>query len=89
MEITWTDTLGASNNKWSYYNQALDINHEAHVESVENGTHTITIGNQAGCTVGSISVAGTRLPNSGPQSVSVWVDPNWAGDTIFVDVSCQ
>jgi len=89
MEITWTDTLGASNNKWSYENLALDIHHEAHVESVENGTHTITIGNQPGCTVGSISVAGSVLPNSGPQSVSVWVDPNWLGDTIFVDVSCQ
>ena len=87
--ITWTDTLGASNTKWSYENLALDIHHEAHVESVENGTHTISIGNQAGCTVGSISVAGTVLPQSGPQSVSVWVDPNWLGDTIFVDVSCQ
>src|SRR5436190_11514179 len=89
MGITWTDPLGASNNKWSYENLALDIHHEAHVESVEDGTHTITIGNQAGCTVGSISVAGTVLPQSGRQSVSVWVDPNWLGDTIFVDVSCQ
>jgi hypothetical protein len=87
--ITWSDPLGASNTKWSYEDLALDIHHEAHVESVENGTHTITIGNQAGCSVGSISVAGTVLPNSGPQSVSVWVDPNWAGDTIFVDVTCQ
>jgi len=89
MEITWTDTLGASNNKWSYENLALDIHHEAHVEDVENGTHTITIGNQPGCTVGSVYLAGNLLPNSGPQSVSVWVDPNWPGDTIFVDVMCR
>jgi len=89
MEITWTDPLGASNNKWSYENLALDIHHEAHVEDVENGTHTITIGNQPGCTVGSVYLAGSLLPNSGPQSVSVWVDPNWPGDTIFVEVRCQ
>jgi len=43
--ITWFDTLGNSNNKWSYYNQALDVNHEAHVESPENGTHQIVIQN--------------------------------------------
>ena len=89
MGITWTDPLGASNNKWSYENLALDIHHEAHVESVENGTHLITIGNQTGCTVGTISVAGTALPNAGPQTVSVWVDPSWPGDTIFVDVMCK
>ena len=89
MEITWTDPLGASNNKWSYENLALDIHHEAHVEDVENGTHTITIGNQPGCTVGSIYLAGNLLRNSGPQSVSVWVDPNWPGATIFVDVMCR
>jgi len=89
MGITWTDPLGASNNKWSYENLALDIHHEAHVESVENGTHLIAIGNQTGCTVGSIYVAGSRLPNEGPQTVSVWVDPNWPGDTIFVDVRCK
>ena len=89
MGITWTDPLGASNNKWSYENLALDINHEAHVEDVENGTHLIAIGNQPGCTVGSIYVAGSQLPNEGPQTVSVWVDPNWPGDTIFVDVMCR
>jgi len=49
---TWTDPLGASNNKWSYENLALDIHHEAHVEDVENGTHLIAIGNQTGCTSG-------------------------------------
>ena len=89
MGITWTDPLGASNNKWSYENLALDIHHEAHVEDVENGTHLIAIGNQPGCTVGSIYVAGSQLPNEGPQTVSVWVDPNWPGDTIFVDVMCR
>ena len=89
MEITWTDPLGASNNKWSYENLALDIHHEAHVEDVEDGTHLITIGNQPGCTVGDVYLAGNLLPNGGPQTVAVWVDPAWPGDTIFVDVMCQ
>jgi hypothetical protein len=87
--ITWTDTLGASNSKWSYENLALDIHHEAHVEGVEDGVHTITIDNQAGCTVGSVYVAGVLQHKSGPQSVSVRADSTWNGDTVFIDVICQ
>lgn len=51
LSITWTDTLGASNRKWSYENLALDIHHEAHVEATEAGTHYITLENQAGCVI--------------------------------------
>jgi len=87
--ITWTDTLGASNNKWSYENLALDIHHEAHVEAVEDGIHTITIENQAGCTVGDVYVDGVRQRRSGPQSVNVSSNANWGKDTIFIDVYCQ
>jgi hypothetical protein len=46
-------TNGASNNKWSYFDLARLVNHEAHVEAVEDGTHSITIANQPGCTVGA------------------------------------
>jgi len=88
-QITWTDTLGASNQKWSYENLALDIHHEAHVEAVEDGTHKITIANQAGCTVGAVYVAGTLQPKSGAQTVSVVADNNWASDTVFIDVYCK
>jgi Uncharacterized protein conserved in bacteria len=87
--ITWTDTLGASNNKWSYENLALDIHHEAHVEAVEDGDHKITIENQAGCTVGSVYVAGVLQRRSGPQTVTVNANNNWPGDTVFIDVYCQ
>jgi hypothetical protein len=87
--ITWTDTLGASNNKWSYENLALDIHHEAHVEAVEDGFHTITIENQAGCTVGSVYVAGVLQRKSGPQAVKVLADSKWSTDTVFIDVFCQ
>jgi hypothetical protein len=85
--ITWTDTLGASNNKWSYLNTALDINHEAHVEDVENGTHTITVANQAGCTVGNVFVNGTATKTKGPQTVSINIKSNFQG-TVFVDTAC-
>jgi hypothetical protein len=87
--ITWTDPLGASNNKWSYENLALDIHHEAHVEAVEDGTHSITVANQAGCTVGAVYVAGVLQSKSGPQTISIKVDSNFVGDTLFLDVVCQ
>jgi len=93
--ITWVDTNGASNNKWSYYNQALDVNHEAHVEAPENGTHQIVITNQPvtqyqpGCQVGDVYLAGQRLPNSGPQTVFVKMSPSYKNITIFVDVDCN
>lgn len=88
MGITWHDTLGNSNNKWSYYNQALDVNHEAHVESPENGTHQIVIQDQPGCTVGEVYVAG-QLRGNGPQTVSIKMSPSYKNITIFVDVNCN
>jgi hypothetical protein len=87
--ITWTDTVGGSNNKWSYENLALDIHHEAHVEGVEFGTHYITIANQLGCAVGSVYVGGVLQNQTGPQTVSVRVDDHWSSDTVFIDVYCQ
>jgi hypothetical protein len=93
--ITWRDTLGASNNKWSYYNAAVDVNHEAHVEAPEDGTHTISVANQAGCTVvGQIMVTNTATGDSyftsasGPQDVSIYVSPSFNSGTIFVDITC-
>jgi len=87
--ITWTDPLGASNIKWSYEDLSLDIHHEAHVEAVENGTHSIAVANQAGCIVGAIYVGGVLQPKSGPQTISIKVDENFVGDTLFLDVVCQ
>ena len=87
--IVWTDPLGASNAKWSYLNAALDINHEAHVEAAEGGTHSITIPAQAGCAVGEVYVAGTLQRKRGPQTVKVSISPSFKGDTIFIDVVCQ
>ena len=86
--ITWTDTLGASNNKWSYLDAAHFVNHEAHVEGVEKGTHSITIEHQLGCAVGQVYVDGAQK-KTGPQTVSVVVNDSWKSDTVFIDVYCQ
>ena len=88
LSITHTDPLGASNNKWSEYDPAISAFHEAHVEDVEQGTHYITIDNQAGCTVGHVIVNGSTLPKTGPQTVQVTVHNNEKGETLRVDVEC-
>jgi len=89
LSIAWIDTLGASNGKTSYLNVTLDINHEAHVEAPEDGTHQIVVFNQAGCTVGTVYLNGNALPNTGPQTVAVKVLPSYKNITLRVDVSCN
>lgn len=88
LSITHTDPLGASNNKWSEYDPAISAFHEAHVEDVEQGTHYITIDNQAGCTVGHVIVNGSTLSTTGPQTVPVRVQNNERTETLRVDVEC-
>jgi hypothetical protein len=87
--VTWIDTNGASNNKWSYYNQSLDVNHEAHVEAPENGTHYIVVADQPGCTVDNVYLNGNLLPNPGGQTVAVKVSPSYKNITLRVDVTCN
>jgi len=83
--ITWIDTLGASNTKHSYWAPSLSVNHEAHVEAVETGTHTIVIDNGPGYTINSIRVPGGKIIN-GPGAVDVNI-PNLRKDlTVFIDV---
>ena len=88
LQITWTDTLGASNRKSSYYNAALNVNHEAHVEAVEDGTHQITIDHQPGCTVGGVFIDGEWAPQDGPQTVNVVISKRDREITVFIDVGC-
>lgn len=85
--ITWTDTNGAQNTKWSYWAPEHQVFHEAHVENVEVGTHQITIDNQSGCTVGDVSVAG-RYVGSGPRTLAIAIKRQLHTDTVFVDVDC-
>jgi hypothetical protein len=88
-QVTWTDTLGASNIKSSYLNLALDVHHEAHVEGVENGTHKIAIAAQNGCTnIGNVSVNGVSI-GSGPMTVSVNVSASDKTLSTQIWVACE
>jgi hypothetical protein len=89
LQVTHTDTLGASNSKWSYYAPSLQVFDEAHVEAVEPGTHYITIADQPGCTVGHVMRNGSTLPKTGPQTVAVNVPNNTKKETFRVDVECM
>lgn len=85
--ITWTDPSGASDQKWSYYAPSLDINHEAHVEAVDQGVNLITVANQPGCTVGNVYVLGSYY-GFGPQTVPIKVSGTQQTFTLRVDVDC-
>ena len=88
LQVTWTDTLGAGNNKSSYYDASLNVNHEAHIEAPEEGAHRISIPAQPGCNVGFVYVNGIRQPEPGPQVVTVMFPKTTKPLTIFVDVQC-
>jgi hypothetical protein len=93
MEAGWIDTNGASNVKFSEYNPAVLAYNEAHVEAVEEGTHTVTVSDQAGCTIDRVvgSHGETYKNGSGKYSVSVDVAPWNTGDDITyrVEVYCK
>lgn len=85
--VKWTDPLGASNNKWSYWAPWLNVFHEAHVEAVEVGTHKITIANQPGCQVAHVVYDGVET--DGPKTVSVPIRNINKDRTVFIDVYCD
>jgi hypothetical protein len=88
---TWTDTNGATNVKFSEYDPARLAFHEAHVEAAEQGSHLITVSDQAGCTVlSAVGPSGKTVTASGgsvvvPVSVR---NHNYGDATYFVDVQC-
>lgn len=88
--ITWTDTLGARNDKYSYWAPEVQVYHEAHVEAPEVGIHQIEIVDQPGCSVQEVYVAGVKTKQNGPQTVSVRVTQPFIKkqNTTFVDVHC-
>jgi hypothetical protein len=89
--IVWSDTLGASNKKYSYYAPEISVNHEAHVEAPEAGFHQIFIANQSGCEVSTVSVDGVQTKKNGTQTIPVHVTQALINKatTIFVDVQCK
>lgn len=83
--VTWLDTNGGSNRKWSYWAPELQVFHEAHVEGVEAGVHNIVITNQPGYTIKSVVLPDGSV-KLGPQTVPVHI-PNTNKDlTVFIDV---
>lgn len=92
LAVTWTDTLGASNIKYSEYNPAILAFHEAHVEAAEPGEHKITITDQPGCTIDDVHGPDgtTYTPVGGSVTLPVSVAKNPQKEaTYFVDVHCQ
>jgi len=84
--VTWVDTLGASNRKYSYWAPALNVNHEAHVENVEPGTHTIVIEDGPGYEVNVIHLPDGTVIN-GPGEVQVKIPTNQGKPlTVFIRV---
>jgi hypothetical protein len=83
--VTWIDTLGASNQKWSYWAPDLMVFHEAHVEAVETGKHTIVIEDQPPWTIAYI-VAPDGKVTEGPGAVVVNIPSLNKDRTVFIDV---
>jgi hypothetical protein len=84
--LAWTDTLGVTNQKYSYSNPAIGVTDFAHVEAVEPGTHQITVASQAGCAV--YKFFSDSITINGPGTIDVFVkqtDPVW---TKYLYVYC-
>jgi len=88
LKLTWSDPLGASNVKWSYYAPQILVDHFAHVEAVESGVHRITVLDQPGCKVVKVKLGYKDLLN-GPGTIEVQVRPNDKESTKYVYVYCQ
>jgi hypothetical protein len=88
LRVTWTDPVGASNTKWSYYAPDLQIFHEAHVEAVTAGTHLIKIDDQPGCIVTGVQYNGATVAR-GATTVAVKVSSTQKAFSIPIVVSCK
>lgn len=84
LSVTWTDTLGAGNIKWT--DPVSDL--EAHVEAPEAGTHTITIDSTPACSVTDIHVSDGRT-FTGPASFTVKVAQGNIGTSWHIRVECN
>jgi hypothetical protein len=83
--VTWIDTLGASNKKYSYWAPELMVFNEAHVEAVEVGVHSIVIENGPGYTIKHIHHP-DGSETQGPGEVQVRIKNLSKDLTVFIDV---
>jgi hypothetical protein len=93
VRLTWTDTLGSSNTKYSYYKPQNLIEHFAHIEAVEAGVHGVTVSDQPGCKVVKFFCYDLKQWCSsdinGPGTIDVTIkqnDPVW---TKYLYVYCN
>jgi len=93
IQLTWTDTLGSTNNKYSYYKPQNLIEHFAHIEAVEAGVHGVTVPDQPGCKVVKFFCYDLKQwcsPDiNGPGTINVTIkqnDPVW---TKYLYVYCN
>ncbi len=84
--LRWIDTNGAGNKKWSYYDPRIRVDHFAHVEAPEVGTHKIVIEDQPGCRIYEIHTKDKIY--KGPATVSFTIKKNDREWTKFMTVYC-
>ena len=94
-QVTWKDTRGASNIKWSLYDPALYVWDYAHIEAVEPGTHKVVLTDQPGCRIGTVrydygpddtTTGSYQGTGAGTYSVKI---SNWGKDWgVYVEAAC-
>jgi len=93
LQVTWTDTLGSSNTKYSYTNARTGIDHFAHIEAVEAGVHGITVADQLGCKVIKVTCYDTKnycSPDvTGAGTIDVQIGQNDSIWTKYLYVYCN
>jgi hypothetical protein len=93
-QVTWIDTLGGSNRKWSYYAPQHYVYDNAHIEAVEPGRHHIVLADQPGCRIGQVrydyghdDVDGS-LQGTGAGTYEVRIS-KWGRDWgVYLEVAC-
>lgn len=91
----WIDTNGASNKKWSYYDERLQVYGYAHIESIEAGTHHVVLEDQPNCRIGQVRLdygpddeAIGQYIGTGEGTYPVKIS-NWGKDWgVYVEVAC-
>ena len=83
--VTWIDTLGGSNRKWSYFQPNFG-EHIAHIEAVEDGIHSVRFDDQPGCKVSWIDFQNSTY--GGPQTMQVEIKPGNKDLSVYFTVHC-
>ena len=83
--VTWIDTIGGSNRKWSYFQPSFG-EHIAHIEAVEDGIHSVRFDDQPGCKVSWIDFQNSTY--GGPQTMQVEIKPGNKDLSVYFTVHC-